>query len=137
MSSRLFLCRQCGELVEICSRCDRGNAFCSSDCAAARRRESIREAAKRYQRTKRGAKKHKARQRRYRVRQLAVTHQSCASTRIRMARPPTASCSSLIPELTDDSPDSRRYRSACTICRRENETKLVRHCFLRSGEDPG
>ena len=54
MSNRLFLCRRCGELVHICSSCDRGNVFCSQECATARRRDSIREAAKRYQRTQRG-----------------------------------------------------------------------------------
>ena len=53
--NRMFLCGHCGELVQICPSCDRGNVYCSRECAAARRRESVRQAAKRYQQTRRGA----------------------------------------------------------------------------------
>lgn len=43
------------------------------------RRESCRRAGARYQRTRRGARRHAARQRRWRERQLdKVTHQGCA-----------------------------------------------------------
>ena len=46
MSHRLFLCGRCRKLVELCSRCDRGNHYCSPECAAAQRRDSVRRAAK-------------------------------------------------------------------------------------------
>jgi len=73
-SSRLFLCARCRCVVVICSSCDRGQIYCSSDCSEIRRRETIRQAARRYQRSAIGARNHARRQARYRSRQLKVTH---------------------------------------------------------------
>jgi len=75
---RLYNCRRCGVQVRICRRCDHGNIYCAGECAEIRRRESLRRAAARYQRTRRGARTHATRQRRWRTRQQhTVTHQGC------------------------------------------------------------
>ena len=75
-SARLFHCARCRRQVVICSHCDRGNRYCGKRCAQTARRQSQREAARRYQRTRRGRFAHAARQRDYRQRRRAkVTHQ--------------------------------------------------------------
>jgi len=75
-SARLFNCARCRRQVVICSHCDRGNLYCSKRCSQTARRESRREAGRRYQKTRRGRFAHAARQRRYRQRRRAkVTHQ--------------------------------------------------------------
>jgi hypothetical protein len=62
--------------VVICSHCDRGNRYCGKQCAQTARRQSQREAARRYQASRRGRFAHAARQRRYRRRRSAkVAHQ--------------------------------------------------------------
>jgi hypothetical protein len=80
-SYRLYSCRGCSVSVSICGRCDHGNIFCASECAAVSRRRSRRRAGARYQRTRRGARRHAARQQAWRERQLEkVTHRGCAPT---------------------------------------------------------
>ena len=71
---RLYHCCRCGMQVCICAQCDCGNLYCPGDCAELARRESVRRAGVRYQRTLRGARKHADRQRRYRERKRDVTH---------------------------------------------------------------
>ena len=79
-SYRLYSCQRCGMQVRICRRCDHGNIYCPRACAQIRRRESVRRAGSRYQRTSRGACCHAARQRAWRSRRKQkVTHQSCTS----------------------------------------------------------
>jgi hypothetical protein len=74
--ARLFNCARCHRQVVICSRCDRGNLYCGSQCAQSARGESVRAAGERYQSSPRGRFSHAARQRRYRQRQKQkVTHQ--------------------------------------------------------------
>jgi hypothetical protein len=76
-SYRLYCCGRCGVLVCLCRRCDRGQIYCAGECARISRRESRRSAGRRYQRSRRGAQHHAARQRRYRLRracQKIVTH---------------------------------------------------------------
>lgn len=72
-SGRLYLCARCRAQVFVCRQCDRGNRYCR-DCAAHARRDSVREAGQRYQRSRRGRFAHAARARRYRVRRQFVTH---------------------------------------------------------------
>jgi hypothetical protein len=68
-------------LVSICGRCDRGNIYCAGECAAVSRRASNRRAGARYQRTRRGARRHAVRQQAWRDRELEkVTQQGCAPT---------------------------------------------------------
>lgn len=75
-SYRLYSCARCRSQVRICRNCDRGNQYCGLACATRRRRQSLRRAGSRYQLTRRGARQHADRQRRWRERQLQeVTHQ--------------------------------------------------------------
>jgi hypothetical protein len=74
-SGRLFLCAKCREQVVVCSRCDRGQIYCSGDCSGVARRQSLREAAHRYRQTSRGRKTGAARTDRFRARKRIVTHQ--------------------------------------------------------------
>jgi hypothetical protein len=76
---RLYHCRRCGMQVCICAQCDCGNLYCPGPCAELARRESVRRAGARYQRTFRGACRHAARQRRYRERHSKVTHHPFSS----------------------------------------------------------
>ena len=77
---RLYSCQRCGVQVRICARCDHGNIYCAGECSGIRRRESLRRAQARYQRSRRGATLHAARQRTWRARRWQeVTHQGCAS----------------------------------------------------------
>jgi len=75
VANRLFNCAACRKLLVICSKCDRGNIYCS-ECAPERRRQRRREATARYQATPRGRRTHAERQRRYRERLKTqkVTH---------------------------------------------------------------
>lgn len=67
-SAHLFNCARCRCQVAICSHCDQGNIYCGKRCSQAARRQSLREASKRYQKTRRGRFAHAERQRRYRQR---------------------------------------------------------------------
>jgi len=66
-ANRLFNCVACSKLRFICSKCDRGNIYCSV-CAPERRLIARRRASARYQATPRGKRMHADRQRRYRER---------------------------------------------------------------------
>jgi hypothetical protein len=78
-SGRLFSCASCRRQVVVCQRCDRGQRYCSQECSAAARAESIRRSSSRHQKTAAGAGNHARRQHRYRQRILlraaCVTHQ--------------------------------------------------------------
>ena len=63
-SYRLFNCARCHRLLKICTRCDHGNVYCP-DCAEIARRERLREARLRYQRTEKGRLNHKVQQQLY------------------------------------------------------------------------
>ena len=88
-SARLFLCARCRDQVLLCSHCDRGQHYCGPACSSKSRNERRREAAERYQSSRRGRLKHAARsaswrRRRRSLRQSSalggadkVTHQGC------------------------------------------------------------
>lgn len=78
-TGRLFVCAHCRAQVIVCRRCDRGQIYCNGGCSQAARRASLREAAQRYQRSRRGRLAHAERMRRYRCRQKKVTHQGSAA----------------------------------------------------------
>lgn len=78
---RLYNCRRCGVLVEICTPCDHGNIYCTGGCSRLRRLESLRRASARYQHTRRGAVRHAARQRDWRAHHPKVTHQGSSLER--------------------------------------------------------
>ena len=127
-TARLFHCARCRTQVLICRRCDRGNIYCGSRCSQQSRRDSLREAARRYQRTRRGRFTHAERQRRYRQRPQKVTHQGSA---------PIADHDSLSPESRTairQSPGSPPIPSQglhCHFCRRPCSA-FVRLDFLHS-----
>jgi hypothetical protein len=99
-SYRLYSCRGCSVSVSICGPRDHGNIFCAGDCAAVSRREPRRRAGARYQRTRRGARRHAARQQVWRERQLEkVTHLGCAPTMPVLRMSVTVDMAAL--ELTD------------------------------------
>ena len=75
LSARLFLCGRCRRQVIICRCCDRGQLYCADGCSGQARRQSLREAGRRYERTRGGRQKHADRSRRYRARREIVTHQ--------------------------------------------------------------
>ena len=78
-SFRLYNCQRCGVQTGVCPDCDHGQIYCAGQCARIRRRECLRRAGARYQRTRRGASCHAARQRAWRARRRAVTHQGSPS----------------------------------------------------------
>jgi len=75
-SARLYHCVRCHCQVIICSHCDRGNIYCSGQCATQSRLEKQQDANNRYQSTAKGMRCHALRQQHYRQRQKQkVTHQ--------------------------------------------------------------
>jgi len=74
VSGRLFLCLACRCQAVICRCCDRGQVYCSGDCARRARRQSLQAAARRYQASFPGRRTHAARMGRYRAWQERVTH---------------------------------------------------------------
>ncbi len=82
---RVYACRRCSMGVQVCSGCDRGQVYCAAGCSQLSRRDSVRRAGARYQRSRRGAHRHAARQRRWRQQHRSqpgvqiVTHQSCTA----------------------------------------------------------
>ena len=127
-TARLFHCARCRVQVLICSRCDRGNIYCGSRCSQLSRRDSLREAARRYQRTRRGRLCHAERQRRYRRHLNKVTHQGSV---------PSAPRDSLRPESRTvlqhslRSPSIQAPGPCCHFCRRPCSA-FVRLDFLHS-----
>ena len=67
-SARLFLCARCFVQVRLCSRCDRGQRYCTRTCSSLARDAAQHEAASRYQRSRGGRMAHAARSRRWRIR---------------------------------------------------------------------
>ena len=59
----------CGAVFYVCSRCDRGQRYCSEACRRRSRRRQCREANRRHQQSPEGRLDHRSRQRAYRLRQ--------------------------------------------------------------------
>lgn len=79
VSSRLYHCCRCHAPVIICSRCDRGQRYCSGPCRSLAQIAARKRAAKKYRSTRKGRFNNAARQRRFRVRNAQkVTHQGSA-----------------------------------------------------------
>ena len=89
VSGRLLLCKLCRAMVLVGSCCDRGQVYCTGDCAKKARRRSMCEAGRRYQASKKGRLAHAERQRRYRERkrltaqQVTVQAQNTAAATVR------------------------------------------------------
>lgn len=54
-----ILCRCCGKIFYLCSKCYRGHVYCSIKCRIAGYRQKHREAQKRYRGTDKGKSKHR------------------------------------------------------------------------------
>lgn len=139
LPARLFLCVGCRIQVVLCSHCDRGNRYCSRACWRQVHDVARREAASRYQRSRRGRLQHAARSRRWRQRAAEradaahkVTHQGSPAG---VAAAPLAACTSEITSIATDppvgapaSPPVRRcYRCAAV------QPDWLRQGFLRRG----
>jgi hypothetical protein len=121
---RLYNCARCQLQVRICVRCDHGNVYCAGECASIRRRESLSRAQARYQRSRRGARRHAERQRQWRARQRQtpqlVTHQGSpgiatqcivAVSPVMQSQPADAS-----PNESDPVPRVRPPLDRCAFC---------------------
>ena len=138
-SARLFLCVGCRTQVVLCSHCDRGNRYCSRACWRQVHDVARREAASRYQRSRRGRLQHAARSRRWRQRvadhadaEHKVTHQGSPTE---VVAAPLAACTSDITTIATDPavgapaspPLQRCYRCAAV------QPDWLRQDFLRRG----
>jgi hypothetical protein len=129
--ARLFLCRGCRVQVLICSHCDRGHVYCAEACAQNARRQSQREAGRRYQLSRRGRINHAARARRCRARKNNVTHQGSAPDQSDdLLREDQAVA--MAEQSARDSSSRPRWR--CHRCGRHC-SQLVRHDFLQRCRD--
>lgn len=112
-SARFYLCARCRSQAFICSRCDRGQIYCTERCAATARHQSQHEARQRYNKTRRARTLNAERQHRYRLRQTTQKHErvtdqgfglvpatasSSASTDQRVAQPfsPVATAAGIV-----------------------------------------
>lgn len=113
---RLFNCQCCQRQVRICRGCDYGNVYCSKTCSRRGRRDSLRSAGARYQRTPHGARRHAARQSAWRERQRhKVTHH-----RFPAEAPPAKVVTEVNRETGDDVVDRLGDSDVvrCDFCRR-------------------
>jgi hypothetical protein len=132
---RRFLCACCRIAVYLCTACDRGQRYCSADCARSARRQSQREADRRYQRSPRGRLKHAERSRCYRLRRSVVTEQgSILSPEHDVSRgsEPNEALVPVLPVETETRPVSKAApdKLECRLCRRWC-APWVRHAPLR------
>jgi len=79
--ARRFVCARCHVPVLVCSHCDRGQVYCAAGCSATARRQSQRDAGRRYQDSLPGRFHHAARTQRWRVRQAALAMSTAAVVR--------------------------------------------------------
>ena len=132
--ARMFLCARCRCQVLVCSRCDRGQQYCGAGCSDLARRESMRAAGRRYQRSRRGRHCHAERQRRYRRRcregahREKVTHHGSAS-------PPRGAAlarhQAPIREASPSMPPEPAHAMHCHFCARP-VSKFVRRQWRRA-----
>ena len=124
-SPRLYYCALCHTQTVICSHCDRGQIYCSTQCSQTARLKSCREAEKRYQLTPGGKRKHAARQKHYRMRQKEkVTDQGSAT-------PTRSALLHSVKNKTEDVDMSHdAMREACCMCK-QPVPSWFRHGFLR------
>ena len=130
--ARLFLCRRCAALVQVCRSCDRGQSYCSTACRRAARTDSVRAARKRYDASPAGRAHHADRQRAYRSRLAPPPIPAPASARTEGARAPA-----------EDAKPVPRCEPRCSMCRRalsgflrQEFLTMIRHRWQRPGARP-
>jgi hypothetical protein len=80
-TSRLYQCLLCHSQATVCSKCDHGQIYCSTNCSSIARKKSLKAAGSRYQNTFNGKRLHAARQAKYRRGLIKiVTHQGSPPT---------------------------------------------------------
>ena len=80
-TARLYHCLLCHAQVIICPSCDRGNRYCANGCRHEARRESLKIANQKYQKSLKGKFNNAARQAAFRTRQKQkVTDQGSSRT---------------------------------------------------------
>ena len=127
-STRLFYCVRCNAQVLVCRRCDRGQIHCGSSCSKRSRRESVRQAGRRYQDTRQDRIKHAERMWAYRKREnQKVTIQGS---------PPSESgdllrVDALPPKVIKTTVTQTDYR--CHFCRKPCSEWLRRNFIKRRG----
>lgn len=131
--ARIFLCARCRVQVVLCSRCDRGNRYCSVACSGASRRMGQREAARRYQRSPKGRTAHAARSRRWRDQQRALAPAACDDAGVTHHGSPAAEVDAPLPSCQAQASTTPVSATAPKFCRRCARTLLpwVRQGFLR------
>lgn len=124
-SSRLFYCALCLSQTTVCSHCDRGQIYCSTECSQTARKKSCHEAGLRYQNTFNGRTKHALRQRRYRARnrEKVTHHGSQSNTQNALLQKVSNRVKKML--IMQDNGDI-----ACCFCRK-NSTPWLRTGFLQ------
>ncbi len=122
---RLFQCVRCYKQTMVCSKCDRGQIYCSRECAVLARIKSMKLAGARYQATFTGRRKHAARQACYRQRLCKiVTHHGSPPTS------PHAPMASLKNKPNQQENGQKKSTLSCCFCARR-VSEWLRHDFLR------
>ncbi|WP_224250295.1 hypothetical protein [Hyalangium gracile] len=124
---------ECLRQFFLCSRCDRGQRYCSEPCRKRARRQSVREAGGRYQRTLDGRHAHAARQAAYRQRQQQkVTHQpppvAAEEPKVSPTLEPPAMSAQLPSSAERPLPHAPEHSPTCAHCGRVS--RYVRHTTL-------
>ena len=122
---RLFQCARCQTQSRVCSKCDRGQIYCSKVCAVFERKKSMRLAGIRYQLTFKGKRNHASRQALYRMRQSEiVTHQGSPPM------PQHAPMNSLENEPEKTEIGHEKLVLTCSFCKKPI-SNWIRNDFLR------
>ena len=134
---RLYHFCRCGMQVCICAQCDCGNLYCPGDYAEPARRESVRRAGARYQRTLRGARRHAERQRCYRQRRRQeVTHHGLflVTRRYSVSRRLVSASESIDVDVKEPPrPPTRLLQTRCAFCGRPLPAFTRLHAWRWSG----
>lgn len=130
LSIRIFNCFRCNTQVRICSKCDRGNVYCNFNCADIARKESIRNASKRYQQTQKGKFAHTDRQKLYiknKLKKEKLTHHGSIKQ---------LSNDVLVPDINNTELENvfkdtllHHIEHCCHFCK-SNSSKFLRNVFL-------
>ncbi len=122
---RLFQCVRCHNQTMVCSKCDRGQIYCSRECAVLARIKSMKLAGARYQASFTGRRKHAARQACYRQRLCKiVTHHGSPPP------PPHAPMAPLENKPNQQKNGQMMLTLTCCFCERR-VSDWLRHDFLR------
>lgn len=111
---RMLTCAVCGTTVWICRRCDRGQRYCSSDCAMVARHETIRSAGRRHRHTAAGREGNARRQRAFYFRRHFhpenLTHHTSQAMAVVDTIPAALGVVVAAPQVLGGGPDSTRRK---------------------------